>query len=140
MFWAYIMLVVVFLALEAVSFNLVSIWMALAAVIASIYAWFFPYRYATQMVIFLTLSIIFIIVTKPLAKKVVKKPVKTNIDALIGEDAVVIEKINSLNSTGMVRVRGQVWSAKSTSASEIREDARVKIIGIEGVKLVVELV
>lgn len=138
MFWFYIGLSVVFLGIEAISFNLVTIWMAAAAFLTSIYAWFFPTQYVPQAFIFIVLSIILIIATKPLAKKLIKNHEKTNADSLIGEIGIVTVSIDSLNLKGQVKVRGQIWSAKTATEEEIPENEKVKIIKIEGVKLVVE--
>ena len=138
MFWFYIGLFAVFLAIEAISFNLVTIWMALAALFTSIYAWFFPNQYVPQAFIFIVFSIIFIIATKPLVKKFAGKHEKTNADSLIDEIGVVTVPIDGLNSSGQVKVKGQIWSAKCMSDSQIPENSKVKIIKIEGVKLVVE--
>lgn len=138
MFWFYIFLFVLFLAVEAVSFNLITIWMAISAIITSIYAWFFPTQYVPQAFIFIVLSIILIVLTKPVVKKFIKTHEKTNADSLIGETAIVTVPIDSLNLSGQVRVKGQVWSAKSETEIEISENKKVKILKIEGVKLVVE--
>lgn len=138
MVWFYIILFAVFLIIEGTTFNLVTIWMAVASLITSVYAWFFPYEYAFQAIFFTTLSIILIIATKPLVKKLAPKPIKTNADGLVGEIGIVTVAIDKLSSSGQVKVKGQVWSAKSDSDDIICENSRVKIIKIEGVRLVVE--
>lgn len=138
MVWFYIILFAIFLIIEGMTFNLVTIWMAMASLITSVYAWFFPYRYGTQVVIFTALSIILIIATKPLLKKFVPKPVRTNADGLVGEIGIVTVAIDKLSSSGQVKIKGQIWSAKCDSDDIICENEKVKIIKIEGVKLVVE--
>ena len=138
MFWFYIGLFIVFVAIEAVSFNLITIWMAISAFITSLYAWFFPTQYVPQAFIFIVLSIILIAITKPVVRKFIKAPNKTNADSLIGEVGIVTVAIDSLNLSGQVKVRGQIWSAKSETDGEIAENKKVKILKIEGVKLVVE--
>ena len=60
----------------------------------------------------------------------------TNADALIGEVAVVTEKISNIEARGLVKIRGQIWSAKSADGVDIDKDEKVSIISIEGVKLV----
>ena len=63
----------------------------------------------------------------------------TNADRLFGEEAVVIKEINTLESKGQVKVRGDVWSAKTSDPNKvIPEGAKVKVIKTEGVKLLVE--
>lgn len=138
MFWFYIVLSVIFLGIEAISFNLVTIWLAASAFLTSIYAWFFPAMYVPQAFIFIVISIILIIATKPLTKKLVKNHEKTNADSLIGEIGIVTVPIDDLNLSGQVKVKGQIWSAKCSSEVEIPQNSKVRITGIEGVKLVVE--
>ena len=61
-------------------------------------------------------------------------------DALIGEQAVVTLPINNLAAQGQVKVRGQVWSARSENPEVIiDENTVVTIVGIEGVKLICKL-
>ena len=62
---------------------------------------------------------------------------KTNVDALVGEIAVVIAAILPYEM-GQVKVGGQVWSAIGKNPEEtFAENQLVKITAVEGVKLVV---
>ncbi len=56
--------------------------------------------------------------------------------ALIGQSGRVKRAVEPENLKGKVRVNNQMWSA--TSDKEITEGAKVKIIGMEGVHLIVE--
>ena len=55
---------------------------------------------------------------------------------MIGKTAVVTEKI-SPNEIGKVKLRGISWSAISND--EIEKGSKVRVLDIEGVKLIVEL-
>lgn len=136
-YWVYLGLFVVFLVIEAITFNLVTIWMAAAALLTSIYAYFFPEQYIVQAFICIVLSVIFIAATKPLTKKLLKDAPKTNADRLLGETGIVIDAIDDLKGTGQVKVKGQIWSAKTENGESVSADKKVKIKKIEGVKLVV---
>ncbi len=59
------------------------------------------------------------------------------VDDMVGEKCVVVEKIDTFAGCGLVKVRGQIWSAKGISSDEIFDvgDTLV-IIGIEGVRLI----
>ena len=137
MFWFYIALFIVFLVIESQTFNLITIWMAVSSLITSIYAWIFPNQIIPQAFIFIVLSIILIIATKPLTKRFIKEPQKTNADSLIGEVGVVTEKIDNILSSGQVKIRGQIWTARSENGEKISEETKVEIKKIEGVKLIV---
>ena len=77
---------------------------------------------------------------KPLLKKCFRvKPVATNADTVIGLEGVVSESINNLEARGQVKVRGQVWSARSADeAVTFDEGDIVRVLRIEGVKLICE--
>jgi len=51
---------------------------------------------------------------------------------------IVIEKIDTIQGTGQIKVSGQIWSAKSFDKGVIERDDRVEILDIQGVKLVVK--
>ena len=91
-----------------------------------------------QIVVFLISSSLLVILTKPLMKKFTKneKTVPTNFFSLSGKQGIVTKKIDSDNSTGQVKVKGELWSA--ISDKDIEKDAKVKILGVDGVKLKVE--
>ena len=54
----------------------------------------------------------------------------------IGKKGIVTATINSLEGKGLVKVNGEVWSAK-TNLETIPEGTEVEVIGIDGVKLIV---
>lgn len=91
-----------------------------------------------QIGVFLVSSSLLVISTKPLMKKFTKneKTVPTNFFSLSGKQGIVTKKIDSDNSTGQVKVKGELWSA--ISEKDIEKDAKVKILGVDGVKLKVE--
>ena len=91
---------------------------------------------ALQMVGFLLGSLLTVFIFRPLLKDYMNTPrIRTNYDALIGQEALVIDPIKR-DSLGQVKVSGQVWTADSEEPIEVNE--RVKVLRIEGVKLIVE--
>lgn len=123
--------------LEGVTVQLVSIWFvfgAVAALIASLCGANVP----LQVIIFIAVSVIALLVTRPLVKKKLtanKQP--TNADRCIGLEGVVTERIDNLEPSGLVKVDGKIWSARSADGSVIEPESIVKIEKIEGVKLIV---
>ena len=91
-----------------------------------------------QVAVFLVSSSLLVILTKPLMKKFTKseKTVPTNFFSLSGKQGIVTKKIDCNNSTGQVKVKGELWSA--ISDEDIEKDAKVKVLSIDGVKLKVE--
>ena len=133
----YLLAFVVFLLIELISYNLITIRLAASALLTGIYAYFFPDQIVVHVFIFLVISLVLIVFTKPMVKKLKSTNEKTNADRLIGCEAVVLEKIDSLEGTGQVKVMGQVWSAKSENGTVIETAEKVIVKNIEGVKLVV---
>ncbi len=66
--------------------------------------------------------------------------VKTNVDALVGKSGTVIEDINEQTNSGRVLVGGEDWKAIALDGSVIEKNSRVRIVGIEGVKVCVKRV
>jgi membrane protein implicated in regulation of membrane protease activity len=87
--------------------------------------------------VFLSRTTILLIFTRPFAvKKLRVGKVKTNVDDLIGRDALVVKGI-SKHEKGEVKIRSQIWTAISDTDEEIAENTECVIIRIEGVKAVV---
>ena len=126
------------LAVELVTQGLATIWFALGSLGAMLLAWLgFP-LYA-QIIAFLAISAVTLLFTRPFAVKYVNnKRVSTNVDALFGRDARVIEKIDSLDGTGRVSVGGQEWLAACDGDQKPDVGEIVVITGVRGTKLVVE--
>ena len=92
-----------------------------------------------QVVLFLAGSAVLLLLTRPMAVRMLHKgTVATNADSLIGQEAVVTEKIDNLQSTGTVQINGQEWTARSVNPEhEIEKGEVVMVRAIEGVKLIV---
>ena len=135
-FWA--VAVVAFIILELATVGLASIWFALGALCALIAALLGAPLWL-QIVWFILLSILSLILTRPLVKKYVNSRVKpTNADMMIGKDCVVTEEIDNLKGSGAVSVSGKVWTARMENENEQAQAGEVvKVLRIEGVKLIV---
>lgn len=123
--------------IEAITMGLTTIWFTGGAIIASIVA-MAGFSIVVQVIVFLLVSMLLIYFTRPLAKRKLNVGnEKTNVEALVGREAIVTETIEPFSS-GQAKVDGLVWSAIATdSHSTIKSGATVKIDSIEGVKLVV---
>ena len=63
---------------------------------------------------------------------------KTNAESLIGQQALVLEDIDTMQAVGRVEIRGQEWSAKTDEPDgKIAKNTVVVVDGIQGVKLIV---
>ena len=130
-------LIAIFVIFEALTPQLTTIWLAAGAIVALV-ADILGAQTWLQVVLFLTVSVLLIALTRPIVKKFVqhhKEP--TNLDRLIGSKAIVIEDINNILNIGRVQIKGLSWSAISQDGSIINEDEIVVIHSIQGAKLIV---
>ena len=66
--------------------------------------------------------------------------VRTNVNSLMGQSAVVIQKIDNLAQTGQVRINDIEWLARTSDDKEIiPEKTVVTITEVRGVKLIVKV-
>lgn len=134
-FW--IIAMVVFLVIEAVTVGIVSIWFAIGALFAMVTAMLGANLWV-QIAVFLVVSAVALYFTRPLVKKYVNSKVEpTNADMLIGKECRVVETIDNISGTGAVYVDGKTWTARSVDEEIIPEGQLVKAERIEGVKLIV---
>ena len=137
LFWGLILAFTVIA--ELATLNLVSIWFAAAALVALIIA-LLNGSLVLQFAVFIILSVagflIFTYVIRPkLGKRVI---IPTNADRINGKEGVVLEMIDSKTARGLIKVEGQIWSARIVGDGVIPEGTRVLVIGIRGAKATVE--
>ena len=138
-FWLIVM--VVMLAVEAAAPGLVSVWFAVGALAALVSAvckaavWL-------QVVIFVGVSVLALVLTKPLVRKYVNgKAQPTNADMILGKECIVREAIDNIAETGAISAGGKIWTARSTDDSvKIPEGVYVSVVRIEGVKAIVKAI
>ena len=135
-FW--LMAFIILVVMEFLTMGLTTIWFAIGALTA-FFASLFGVSFWIQIILFLVVSLVVLVVYRPLAVKYVNsKRTKTNVDDLVGKEAKVTEKIDNLNQTGRVVLNGMDWSARTTIGGTIDVDTIVKVIEVKGVKLIVE--
>ncbi len=138
MVFVWIAATIAFIVVEAATTQLVTIWFAAGSAAAMIAA-LFKADTLVQCIVFVAVSLIALIVTRPLVKKLTKQKFSpTNADRFIGENAVVTQSIDNIAQTGLVKLQGTVWTARSADNSVICEGETVTVKSIEGVKLIVE--
>lgn len=135
-FW--LIVFVILLVVEIATMALTTVWFAGGA-LAAFLAAYIGFGVVVQVLVFLIVSILLLVLTRPLAVKFFNQErQKTNAESLIGQKAIVKEEINILQATGRVEVNGMEWSAKTEESEIIEADTIVMIKGIQGVKLIVE--
>ncbi len=137
MWYIWLILAGVFVIGEVLTAGFLIFWLGIASLIAMAVS-FITDNIIIQTTVFLISSVILILATKPLVKKFAKvETTKTNAFSLIDKKGIVTKDISSINSTGQVKVEGELWSATGENDIEISKGTEVKIKEIKGVKLIV---
>lgn len=133
----WVVIMVVFLVVEAATAGLTCIWFAIGA-LAALIAALFGAPIWLQLVWFFVVSVVTLYFTRPLVLKYVNsRSQPTNADMVIGKEALVTEAIDNVESAGAVAVGGKVWTARSENGEPIEVGSIVTVLRIEGVKLIV---
>lgn len=134
--WLWVILVVIFAVIEGFTLGLTTIWFAIAALVM-VFLSFLPIPLSVQVLIFLVISAALLIFTRPVAIKKFKiGREKTNVDSLVGKNALVVKQITEFDS-GEVKLSGQIWTAVSEDGSALAEGSKCLVSRIEGVKAIV---
>ena len=125
--------------IELATLGLTSIWFAAGALCAFVCA-LLGFGIGIQAALFVVVSLLLLFFTRPLAVKYLNSgTTKTNAEALVGKTVRVTGDISNLKDEGQVTVNGLEWTARSADDTcTFRKGDLVKILRIEGVKLIVE--
>lgn len=138
MIFVWLGVIVLAVILEAVTTQMVSIWfvagglVGLVANALDIPPW-------PQVLIASVVTLILLVFTRRLLKrKIMPKKVSTNADRCIGATGIVTEAISNLENHGQIKVAGSIWTARTETPVAVEKGVLVKVLRIEGVKLIVE--
>lgn len=132
--YIWLILAVCLAVLEVNTSTLVCIWFVVGSIFAFA-ASFITDSVIVQLVIFSVVSGVCLLVTRPLAKKILgRKPVPTNADMIIGHRCIVTEDIMP-DKKGRVQVDGVGWLARS--GQTVKKGQWAEITDIQGATLVV---
>ena len=133
----WLVLLVVFLAVEASTVSMVSLWFA-AGALAAMLLCLLGISVGFQIAAFLVVSGGLLALLRPLVRRyVTPKLTSTNVDAVIGSTGIVTAAIDNVAATGQVKLGAMPWTARSTSGGPIPAGAKVRVDRVEGVKVYV---
>jgi membrane protein implicated in regulation of membrane protease activity len=128
---------VVLLGVEALTLDLIFASLALGAVVGAIVAavgggivW--------QVLAAVVVAMLSLFLLRPMAVRFLRvEGGHTNIDALIGSHALVMERVDA--RTGRVKVKGEIWSARARRpGTEFHTGTDLVVIAIDGATAVVD--
>ena len=139
MLWVWIVVIVVACLMEwATQVQLISIWAALGGIVALILE-LAGLGKEIQLVVFFAVTILAIVLTRPLAKKMtsfIKTP--TNADMNIDKIGKVTKIVDEELGIMRVKVENNDWSATTENKSVLPVGTEIVVQAIEGVKLIVK--
>ena len=137
-FW--LVLLIVAIVAEVLTMGLTTIWFAGGSLIA-IFAAVFHAPIWLQVVLFFLVSLLLLAFTRPVAVKYFNRDrVRTNVESMVGRQAVVTGEIDNIQGIGQVTLSGQEWSARSTDDRvRIPVGSVVDVVSVSGVKLIVKV-
>ena len=138
MWYVWLILAGIFMIGEIITNGFLIFWLGLGALLAMLVS-FITDSLVIQIAVFVGSSTLFILFTKPLLQKFMKKDktVDTNAFTIVGKKAIEVKDINTTLWTRQIKVECQLWSAKPETEETIEKGTEVLILSIDGVKAVV---
>lgn len=90
---------------------------------------------AVSLIVFVLVSLLILAMLRPLAARHRRLPpaVRTGAAALVGRDAIVVERIANREGVGCVKIGGEVWTARSYDEDEVIDSGeQVQVVEIRG--------
>lgn len=130
-FWIIFAAACILLELFSAGFYLMSLGIGAAGAAVANY---FGLDATTQLIVFAIVTTICLIASRPLANHLTKggPDIKVASERLLGEEGVVLEKIDPENA-GMIKISGEQWRAIANTDITIGE--KVIVEAVKGVKL-----
>lgn len=128
----------VFAILEIIIPGLVTIWLALAALVVTVFAGLINNPYI-EFFIFAVLSLIFILFTRPILQNYLKKKIKHDFNSNMTGSEIKIEKVVNSDKAKKeyeVKFKGSIWTGISEEFFKVGDMVRIK--SFEGNKIVLE--
>ncbi len=135
---AWTVLLIVLVGIELATMGLTTIWFAAGALVSLVAAACSAPLFI-QIALFLIVSVLMLVFTRPVAMKYFNKDrAKTNVESLVGQTGIVTGEIDNVKGCGQVTLNGMEWTARAAvSDSIIPEGSVVEVKEIRGVKLIV---
>ncbi|MCQ2982614.1 MAG: NfeD family protein [Treponemataceae bacterium] len=136
--WFWVGVLVLCLVIEAATMALTTVWAAIAA-LPLIFLSMLPVPFKWQLLIFAVLTLALAVITRPFAVKKLKvgEHDSTNVNALEGQEVLLITGISRFEKGEAKAKNGVVWTATSGTGNDIPEKTVCIVLRVEGNNLVV---
>lgn len=130
--WIWVAVTIICIVVETLTMSLTTIWFAIGAFVM-VFVAFTPLPFVAQLFIFVVMSLILLIFTRPIVqKKFNQKKIATNYERIIGQIALVTKKITATEK-GTIKINGMEWTASVNEDIVLEEGSNCVIENIEGV-------
>src|SRR5436309_2414875 len=86
-------------------------------------------------IVFVAVSLLTLGIVRPIARSHMQMPpqIRTGAAALVGKQAIVLERIANDEGVGCIKIDGEVWTARSLDEDQVIErGTRVHVVDIRG--------
>lgn len=86
-------------------------------------------------IVFVAVSLLTLLIVRPIARSHMRVPpqIRTGAAALVGKQAIVLERIANAEGVGCIKIDGEVWTARSLHDDEVIDrGTRVEVVDIRG--------
>ncbi len=136
MVWIWLAVTVIAIVVEIITPELVSLWFAIGGIVGIAFSFIPGLPWWGEIIIFAVLSMILLLSLRPVLSKYLKrKSLATNVDRLIGQDIRMITQAD-FDNLGTAKIGDVVWSVKSENQSSLMADEIVRIVAVDGNKLI----
>lgn len=136
-FWG--VMTLVFLLVEAMTPQLLSVWFAVGS-LAALGSAALGAPVWVQILVWLAVSAAALFAMRPISRRFRQRgEERLNANRIIGRHGIVVQTIDPSRAEGQIRIDGVLWSAKCEGEEPIAEGVRVKVLRIEGVKALVRV-
>ena len=139
MFWIWLGITIAAVIVELGTQDISSIWFAGGGIVAMLMSISPNVPWWASLIVFLGLSLTLLLILRKVTKKYLNKNSEgnTNLELLVGKEVHVTEPGN-YDSLASVKVNGLNWRAKTEKGEELVIGDLVKILSVQGNKLIVE--
>lgn len=137
LWWLWMIMAAIFIIGEIFTAGFFLLWFGIGAAIAGILA-IIGLGIGWQWPAFIIISGSLFILSRRFAERFTKiQPSGIGADRFYGQKGIVLEEIDNIKHTGVVKIRDEVWRADSNTGEVITTRERIEVVKVVGTHLVV---
>ena len=127
---------VIALIIDLLSGTMFMLWVAGGCFVGGIVSALVPEMAWAPWAAFVVTTAVLLYLGRPLARRFQQQQlIPSNVDAVVGQEGIVLEAIDPIRNTGRVRIGSEEWRARADEHIEAGE--RICVLGVEGATVVV---